>query len=669
MPRSFKLTWQPGVEGRSGRWRRKYRGKVYYFYGGHGKSDREAYYRAVEKWEAKKTEVDAAAPRQYQLDYEAEITVWGQVYAWSNRHGETATAQLAYEKQERLRALLNAPVLKPLTRDDRFRNLFEPVTIKLPDDLIERAGRDFSTADVKFAWQPEMSRETRERYLREMDGSHARIQKEIWNDRLNTQQRRATIRSNTVDEHVQEFLQHKNEEAAQRKLTLGRIYALQLHLFHFRDWIGSDAPISDIDSQLLKKYHTSLLDRIQQQVKTSPPPSIGVKSASRKKESRVWTSTTARHYLTTVKSFVRWLWEMEAIPALPRVLGHNSHSLKITPKTPVAIIFSNDEVSRLLEGATGRTKLFLLLMLNCGMTQKDVADLRKAEVDLESGRIVRKRSKTDKFDSVPTVNYLLWPETVQLLKQFVDQGEGDLALLNANGSSLWSEQFDSDGKYGKSDNIKNAFDRLKSKLKITKPLKSFKKTSSSKLRENERFNGLVVMIFRRWGTALRNHGTAGRLFSAISGGVRLREFDGDDFHVLVRILLHGRDATLAADLNALCSQANGDRRAHRTERFSGHGTDFLNFSAPPVVRRLILYQLSLTRRDTTITIPTTLPPRCCTADRHRGHPCHNDDGGTGSKSDHGNLRVTLKTFSCPCLKYWSTWQEPRGSRTAKYDRV
>lgn len=82
MPRSFKLTWQPGVEGRSGRWRRKYRGKVYYFDGGHGKSDREAYYRAVEKWEAKKTEVDAAAPRQYQLDYEAEITVWGQVYAW-----------------------------------------------------------------------------------------------------------------------------------------------------------------------------------------------------------------------------------------------------------------------------------------------------------------------------------------------------------------------------------------------------------------------------------------------------------------------------------------------------------------------------------------------------------------------------------------------------------
>ncbi|HET6423984.1 MAG TPA: hypothetical protein VFG20_09895 [Planctomycetaceae bacterium] len=129
--------------------------------------------------------------------------------------------------------MLNAPVLKPLTKDDRFRSLFEPTTIKLPDDLIERVARDLSAEDVKFSSQPEMSRETRERYLQEMDGSNARIQREIWNDRLNNQQRRAAIRSNSVDEHVQEFLQHKNEEAVQGKLTLGRIYALRLHLFHF----------------------------------------------------------------------------------------------------------------------------------------------------------------------------------------------------------------------------------------------------------------------------------------------------------------------------------------------------------------------------------------------------------------------------------------------------
>ena len=109
---------------------------------------------------------------------------------------------------------------------------------------------------------------------------------------------------------------------------------------------------------------------------------------------------------------------------------------------------------------------------------------------MKAGRIIRKRSKTESFESVPTVNYLLWPETLTLLKDFMDGGDSELAIVNSNGSSLWSEQLNEEGKYGKTDNIKSAYFRLKSKLSITKPLKSLKKTSSSKLRDNERFNGI-----------------------------------------------------------------------------------------------------------------------------------------------------------------------------------
>ena len=43
MPRKFRLTWQSGSDSRGGRWRKKYNGKVYYFAGGNGKYDREAY--------------------------------------------------------------------------------------------------------------------------------------------------------------------------------------------------------------------------------------------------------------------------------------------------------------------------------------------------------------------------------------------------------------------------------------------------------------------------------------------------------------------------------------------------------------------------------------------------------------------------------------------------
>jgi len=65
MPRSFKLTWQQGGDGRSGRWKKKYKGKVYYYPGGGGKSDRVAYAAALESWERRKAEIDATAPRKY----------------------------------------------------------------------------------------------------------------------------------------------------------------------------------------------------------------------------------------------------------------------------------------------------------------------------------------------------------------------------------------------------------------------------------------------------------------------------------------------------------------------------------------------------------------------------------------------------------------------------
>ena len=54
-------------------------------------------------------------------------------------------------------------------------------------------------------------------------------------------------------------------------------------------------------------------------------------------------------------------------------------------------------------------------MLNTGMTQKDISDLRQQEVDWR--RVwSRRRSKTATHDKVPIVTYQLWKET-RLLRQ------------------------------------------------------------------------------------------------------------------------------------------------------------------------------------------------------------------------------------------------------------
>ena len=66
-------------------------------------------------------------------------------------------------------------------------------------------------------------------------------------------------------------------------------------------------------------------------------------------------------------------------------------------------------------------------MLNCGMTQRDISDLKDEEVDWNAGRIRRKRSKTANHDNVPVVEYLLWPRTFDLLKEY--RSGGELVLL------------------------------------------------------------------------------------------------------------------------------------------------------------------------------------------------------------------------------------------------
>ena len=133
-------------------------------------------------------------------------------------------------------------------------------------------------------------------------------------------------------------------------------------------------------------------------------------------------------------------------------------------------------------------------MLNCGMTQKDVSDLLVSEVDWDEGRVIRKRSKTAEEENVPIVNYKLWPETLRLLRQERAAESEGRVLLNVNGDPLWTEAITGDGKYQKTDNVKNAFDRLRDKTKIVKPLKSFKKTSATLLRGNEKFSGLAGLF-------------------------------------------------------------------------------------------------------------------------------------------------------------------------------
>jgi integrase len=387
-------------------------------------------------------------------------------------------ADLAIAKLDLLRKSLSAPRPKPVSKEDTFEAQFTR-SVRYPalDKAIAEMGEVIERAMASFDHSPCLSGNGNGTdRIRELcdaadqaavktlvvpqqfdlyDSDPLKMEQEIWRDRLDVMQRRAAAAPDeTVGAHVECFLKDKEASATAGELSKGRFYILRLHLNHLMDWVGAEALITDINSRALLDYRLELLRHV---------------------EAETWSLSTAKDRLRSVKSFVRWLWQVEAIPSLPRIMDGKS----------------------------------ILLMLNCGMTQKDIADVQLSEVDWASGRIVRRRSKTRKLANVPQVSYILWGETLRLLRQERHAVESGPALLNENGSPLWHEEIENDGKLKRIDSVGSAFNRLRRKTKIRKPLKSLKKTSATLIRGNGKFSSLERLFLGHAPTSMSDRYYAG----------------------------------------------------------------------------------------------------------------------------------------------------------------
>ena len=117
--------------------------------------------------------------------------------------------------------------------------------------------------------------------------------------------------------------------------------------------------------------------------------------------------------------------------------------MRFTTTTKAVQTWKIETVRACLKKLKPRLRLYALLGLNCGMTNVDIANLRKDMVNLRGGRLVRKRVKTEGHDKVPTVDYPLWPETLEVLgEHWSDHAE--FALTSTTGSCLLEYRLDGD---------------------------------------------------------------------------------------------------------------------------------------------------------------------------------------------------------------------------------
>jgi len=249
------------------------------------------------------------------------------------------------------------------------------------------------------------------------------------------------------------------------QMSEGRYDAYRRNIGAFVDWAGPGTAIDAIDETRLEGFFNHL---------------------SAKVGAAEYSATYAHTLLMTAKQFVSRLAEMKLIP-LPGNI--RSRRFRFNHSAPAKIeTFTIAEVRGLLaacDGFSERTKLYLLLMLNCGMYQNDIAELLHEEVNWKAGTLTRSRSKTRERGG-PVVTYKLWPVTLHLLKKH--RADGDLVLTTDEGNPLvryWLE----DGKFRRYDTIQSAWTRLGQKMggKIRLGMKHLRKTSATILGEHPHY--------------------------------------------------------------------------------------------------------------------------------------------------------------------------------------
>ncbi len=251
------------------------------------------------------------------------------------------------------------------------------------------------------------------------------------------------------------------------QMSEGRFDAYCRNIGNFAEWVGPQAAVDVIDEAKLEGFFNHL--------------SVQVGAGK-------YSPNYAHTLLMTAKQFISRLAEMKLI-GLPGNI--RSRRFRFNHSAPAKIeTFTVEEVRAMLgacDGFSERTKLYLLLMLNCGMYQNDIAELHKDEINWSKGTLTRARSKTRERNG-PVVTYHLWPETLTLLKRHRAK-EGELVLTTDEGKPLvryWLEE----GQMRRYDVIQSAWSRLAGKMKARKirlGMKHLRKTSASLLGRHPQF--------------------------------------------------------------------------------------------------------------------------------------------------------------------------------------
>ena len=208
------------------------------------------------------------------------------------------------------------------------------------------------------------------------------------------------------------------------------------------------------------------------------------------------------HAAQSVKRLITWAWKSNRLETLPRILDDFG---KVSLPAPRPKFFNVPELEALYTQASPSMQLYLLLGLNCGFTQIDIATLTEDMLDWKTGILDRDRHKTGIRQGAK-----LWPVTLQTLQDCAQRGREDgLLFVSTEGNPLVWGSVGSDGSPTRVDSIQRAFSRLRKKdgVKIRKGLsfKSLRKTGADMLAKQFQKTPHIVDLYLAHSTGMRRH--------------------------------------------------------------------------------------------------------------------------------------------------------------------
>jgi len=147
--------------------------------------------------------------------------------------------------------------------------------------------------------------------------------------------------------------------------------------------------------------------------------------------------TDTHNIIRTTKAFLRWLDDMELWEAPRRFERIFPLARKVSSSVKIAT-FTIEQLTQMYSAADKRIRLWMLLSLNCGFANMEVATLKQSEVDLQCGYIERVRGKTG-----VSGKWKLWSETIEALKPYCKGKDDTLVLTSEAGTPLvyYSEHY------------------------------------------------------------------------------------------------------------------------------------------------------------------------------------------------------------------------------------